>query len=921
MHYSKHRQTKMWFIISVMIILATNLPGQTTGKISGRVIDADTKNPLPGANIIVMDTYYGAATDENGNYYIINLPPGTYNLQVNVIGYDQMIVENVRVSVNRTIWVNADLNPTVLEGQTVTVEVSRISQKKDQTGTTKNISSEEIELLPVENVGAIISMQAGVVAGHVRGGRDTEVSYMIDGIQVDESFDGRYSAVDIETEAIEDLEVITGTFNAEYGQAMSGVVNMVTKDGGNQFEGSVSGGMANYYSAHDNIFPGLGGGGLFGQDHNRNRDYKFQFGGPIIKEKLNFFFNYRYQDNKNHLNGVRLYNVWDFSSFEGDEDDWFSTATGDSSYVPMNRSVNKSYLGKLSLRLTGSLKISMLYTRNDDVWHGYNHSFKFNPDGIGANYRETDFLSVTANHMLSNTLFYELKLSYMDNYNGSYLIADSSDWSTDWTEFGTDDFNVGLIHDLFLYNNGSSGFFTGGQEKHYNNRWMEDYSAKFDLTWQINARHGIKTGINYTQHYLENSDTDILDKYRDYAYTDLVTAIFGYTPEILPDSTVYSDIYQVEPLEYSAYIQDKMEFDEFVINLGLRYDNFDPNVTYPSNPHNPANNLNQPDSLKSKYLPADKKIQISPRFGLAYQLGNTAILHFSYGHFFQVPPMFAMFQNRSFLLGTDNYSTLMGNPQLKSQKTVTYEIGLWQELTRDAGVEISLYYRDIYDLLSIKAVTSYNNVIYGLFTNKDYGNARGLEVKLDYRRGHFSSNLNYTLQYTRGNADTPWQTFDRAGDSMDPVNRFIPMSWDQRHTLNVTVGYNTDNYGVSLTGYYNSGTPYTFTPYLENRLALVNLYPNNDYKPITYQADLSAYYKIHLFRDYEAKLELSVYNLFDRLNANTVNSETGRPYTAIIEESDVNLHHNELIPFEDTYQDPSMYNAPRQVKLGLVFDF
>jgi len=917
LQYTFRLASKTGNAFCISLLLMAVLSGQTTGKIAGRVIDAETKRPIPGANVIVEDSYLGAAADEDGNYYIINVAPGTYKLRVNVIGYDPLIAEKVRVSVNRTVWVNADLTPSVLEGQTVTVEVNRISQKKDQTGTTKNISSDEIDVLPVESVGDIVAMQAGVVAGHIRGGRDTEVSYMVDGIPVDESFDGRYSAVDVEADAVEDVEVIMGTFNAEYGEAMSGVVNMVTKVGGDKFEGSLSIGSANYYTANKDIFQGITNAGLFEDNINRNLDYKFQLEGPIIKGRLNFFFNYRKQDNKNHLNGVRLYNIYDYSAFFGQT--YYSNATGDSTFLPMNNSLNESILGKLSLRLTSSFRFSLLYSRNNDVWHDYDHSFRFNPDGDAANYRETDFLSLTTNHMLSNSLFYELKLSYLDNYNGYYLIADSTDWETD---FLTGE-KIGLVHDMFLNNAASSGFFTGGQEKGYNRRWMEDYSTKFDLTWQINARHGIKTGINYIQHNLDNRGTTLLDKYRDYSADslDIIDILLRYEPEIPSDTTIYADFYKVKPRAYAVYIQDKMEFDEFVINIGLRYDHFDPNTTYPTNPQNPANDLNQPEESQSKYPKADPKIQISPRFGLAYQLGNTAVLHFSYGHFFQVPPLFALYQNHNHLLGTENYSRILGNPQVRSQKTVTYEIGLWQELSREIGLEVSLYYRDIYDLLSAKAITSYGEIVYGLFSNKDYASARGLEIKLDFNKGYFTSYLNYTLQYTRGNADTPWQTFDRGGDSMDPVNRFIPLGWDQRHTLNVTVGYNTENYGVSMTNYYNSGTPYTFTPYLESRLATVNLYPNNDYKPMTFTADLTAFYSLKLIEDFELKLHLSVYNLFDRLNANSVNNRTGRPYSAIVEENEELQHLNPLIPYEESYQNPSMYSTPRQIKLGLVFNF
>ena len=193
---------------------------------------------LIAANVIVRDTNLGAATDVEGYYSIVNIKPGLYTLVVDMIGYKQLVLENVRVSVNRTTTIDASLSPTVIQGETIVVEVDAITTKKDQTSTIKNISTDQIEKLAVEDLGAIVSMQAGVVEGHFRGGRRTEVTYLVDGIQIDEVFGGSSSMLSIEPDVIQDLEVITGTFNAEYGNAMSGVVNAVTKDGSNKFEGS-----------------------------------------------------------------------------------------------------------------------------------------------------------------------------------------------------------------------------------------------------------------------------------------------------------------------------------------------------------------------------------------------------------------------------------------------------------------------------------------------------------------------------------------------------------------------------------------------------------------------------------------------------------------------------------------------------------
>ena len=139
-------------------------------------------------------------------------------------------------------------------------------------------------------------------------------------MRVDEGFGGTSSSVEIEPETLSDLEIITGTFNAEYGKAMSGVVNQITKDGDNFFESNFSINQSNYLTRNNSIFPGISN-----FDLNLNQDYKFQISGPIIKDILTFFANFRTQDNLNHLNGYHYFNVTDSSDFSQDNPaDWYS---------------------------------------------------------------------------------------------------------------------------------------------------------------------------------------------------------------------------------------------------------------------------------------------------------------------------------------------------------------------------------------------------------------------------------------------------------------------------------------------------------------------------------------------------------------------------------------------------------------------
>ena len=887
----------------------------TTGKVAGKVVDAQTGDPLPGANIIITGTNYGAAADINGAYFIINVPPGRYDLEARMMGYGAVKMEAVHVRTNATTTADFKLSTQVIEGETIVVTVDAISVKKDQTSSIRNVSSDQIDMLPVESVQQVLSLQAGVVNGHFRGGRTNEVSYMIDGLQVNDPYNkGRLT--DVETEVIQDVEVILGTFNAEYGRAMSGIVNAVTKEGGKQLHGMVSGQFGNYYTNHTDIFIGLDPGDVL-----RKKNLRLQLQGPIIKKYLTYFINYRTRDEANHLNGIYRFNPDDYSNFTSvNPDDWYSEHTGDNSYIPMSTFNGYSLYSKLTLRPTLGLKANFIYNRSNGERGAYSHYMKYNPTGVAHSYSDVSTYTLLLNHTISKKIFHEFKVNYVDNLDRYFLYEDPLDprYVSDW---------YGL--------SAGPGFSTGSQNKTHNTNKTKRLDIKYDLTWQINNNHSIKTGFLVTDYDKDIREYQIVNKYRnasnererDTLYTaagDIEKIYYPwYAPEILDDSTTYSNIYRKQPREMSTYIQDKMEFEDFVINIGLRYDRFDPKTIYPSNLRNPGNKLRydaNPERM-STYPEAEIKEQLSPRFGLAYTLSDQAKMHFSYGHFFQMPDAYALYTNHNYIIPESNFATTIGNPQLKPEKSVKYEVGLWQELMPGVGLNVALYYADVYDLLSTSIITTYDDVRYGLYTNKDYGNRKGLEVGIDAQIGSLYGSVNYTLQYTRGNADNPTQTFTRAGNSMDPIARLIPLSWDQRHTLNATFAYQTAKYGATITGIYNSGTTFTWQPLSDSRLSLVNLYPNNAYKPSNFSVDFNGHYDIPLRSNLKIRLSLLVYNLLDAKNEFIVDQTTGRANQSIVRDVDLILHRSDFNTYYDRINNPANLSAPRELKftVGLYF--
>src|SRR4030066_2531535 len=135
--------------------LMGSLHAQTTGKIAGKIIDENTKEPLIGVNVVIEGTPMGSATDMDGRYFVLNIPPGVYNVRYMIIGYTTKIIEGANVNVNRTTTLDVTMQETALLGEEVVVTADRVAVKKDQTSSIRNVTSQDIDILPLESTGAV----------------------------------------------------------------------------------------------------------------------------------------------------------------------------------------------------------------------------------------------------------------------------------------------------------------------------------------------------------------------------------------------------------------------------------------------------------------------------------------------------------------------------------------------------------------------------------------------------------------------------------------------------------------------------------------------------------------------------------------------------------------------------------------------
>ncbi|MEM8556871.1 MAG: TonB-dependent receptor, partial [Bacteroidota bacterium] len=824
------------------------------GKIQGTVTDAATGEPLPGVNVVIDGSTQGAATDFDGQYVIIGVRPGTYTVSATFIGYQTKRIEGVRVRIDLTTPLDFELPEEVFEGQEVVVTAERELIQKDLTATTAFVSGDEIRALPVENFDQVVELQAGVIDGHFRGGRLGEVGYWVDGMPVTDVFSGGRS-VEIENNAVDELQVVTGAFNAEYGQAMSGIVNVVTRDGSNDFEGSFSGFIGDYGTSGTEIFRELDEINVVSV-----ANAEASLSGPILKDRLFFATSGRFFRNEGWINGYDVFNA-DYVGFNANQQidylppgvdftqvDSAVTAISpyDSAAVSLNPYDRYSGQAKLTFRLTDKIRIAANALGSFETFKsGDPQAFFFFPDALlDAEQRAlTSYLKFT--HLVSNETFYEAGITRIYTDYSEALFDDPLD------ERYRDNRFFGARDDRL-----TRGFIVGGTNNNRFERSTETWLFKADVTSQVNRTNLIKFGVEGRYHTLDFLDQETLiqeengERFSAFLNTDAA--------------------YTYNPIELSAYIQDKIEIGGLIINAGIRFDYFNSNgrvfadptdveaVTTDRRVYIEENGVRVDQVLDEDVLFPDELFadaethwQFSPRLGVAFPISEGGVIHFSYGQFFQIPNFELLYQNPFFSLGSggSGLQGLIGNAGLAPEQTINGEIGLKQELSSSSSVELTAYYRDIRNLAGSDTdpiQVEGTSIRYGQLINSDFGFVRGIIFRFDQRIGtSLFAGLDYTFQVARANSSDPAQVYNAAANRQSLETQIVPTGWDQRHTLAASLNYTNLalDAGFSLLVTYGSGRPYTptFTTQQTGELVPGTIPLNSEIRPATSNVNLSVY--------------------------------------------------------------------------------
>ena len=841
-------------VIAITLSMVLLTAGQT-GKIAGRVTDSGSGEPLVGCNVLISGTSSGAATDANGEYFIINLSPGSYDLAFSMIGYASYTAEGVQVNIDVTTPVNAALITEALQMTGVSVTAERPAIENTLTSSKYIVSGDLVTSLGVTTIKDVVKTLPGVIelGGelHIRGGRSGEEMYLVDGASVVNPIMGG-EAIPVNPSIVGELQLITGTFNAEYGQAMSGLFNTVLKEAS----------------------PGV----------HMNVGFRTQLGSDYLREDQGAFKdNDVYSETLEIPDSDTTYAAagkgTDFSTgaFGGSTtvmDATVSVGTGALGLVASMRQLDdpgrlpglaedfSSIQAKVTYQLGGNVKIGaefMTYSRNgfyDPLYDAekaagaagqlYVWDWIYALDQFPMTEEKTTQFGLSFNYVMSANTNITLRF---DNLSKTQTDgAKTTDGKfIDFVDVATVT-NAGAV-----YNSAEGPNHTREMEDRTNsNAWYSlanVYGHYFKaeeshttigayLTSQINNRHMIKAGFESRSYSIDRLGHDVW-------FGRTVGAEVAADP--MKSRIQNQNIPNVSPSEMVAFAQDQMEFDDMIVNVGVRYDAFNVNVDDglwnvdadgKTMWENTAINPFDPSQRRAP----ETKSKISPRLGVSFPVGDNMAFRYAYGSFFQRPIFYDLFENYLVQMdgGTESgYFVYIGNPNLDPKETTIYEMGMQYSMANGIKVDVSGYYKDYANLVSAQEVFNkafvdsagnydgtawtgsdpYQATHFIYKTSEHFGNVRGLEVSVSKSAAEgLSGRFSYTYSISRGTASDKFSAGSLTQDGGTWTGNILSMTaldWHRPHVMNGYIDYHTSlggflsRVGGNITFNSQSGLPVT----------------------------------------------------------------------------------------------------------------
>lgn len=921
-------------------------------SLSGVIIDAQDKQTLIGATVLIVGTYKGGATDLNGKYYINKIKPGDYQVKIQYLGYETKIYNGVTFKDGEAKTLNITLKTQSESLDEVTIVGQKSQINLEAAASEISIRQEDISKMNVRDVKEVLELQAGVVKTQdglqIRGARVYETEYIVDGISAQDPLAGTGFGVDVSSSSISKIDLITGGAGAEFGGGSSGVVNTKIREGSEEFQIT----------------------GSWQRDNFGNSDIAPSFNTDRVELALGMTI----PGTKNKLTLFTSGSVYLTDEYFGSTADQLKTSLLPNNSERWSPRQNNAWTHtlKLAYKLTSKTKISLTNQHSLSINQnsrslqivgfdailtpGFQYNRSLNLDNATTYTHHSNLTALNVNHLINKK--WGLSMSLGRLFTNLRADANGRPFRAATVDQILDEYNI-ITYPVQIFNPGSQfGVFfvlpgdglvnNGGITSTWHDHYAEEYTVNFKATYIPNKVHQMSFGIQ--------------NKFKEYQWVDVTRPWVGapiqiseteFTPSVSIGSS--NDIWAVNSVEGGIFAQDKIVYKGIIATLGARLNYWAPGKFADEaveNPDAPVIDQIREDYTEKTFgvFGLRWKARLLPKINVSFPVTENNVLYFNYGHSMRLPhPRFVyagldpVYQDRSFL-------SSLGNPDLDPEVNVSYEVGLKSKVTKDLGVTFTAYNNNRFDyIVSRSAIVqdaSGRPVTKTLFINQDYAKIYGVELGINYRIGdYFTSFTNVAYQVARGKSNSARESslqIAQNGEVSLTSEQFL--AFDRPWNVNMGLAFSADStirlFGAKLTG-INAFLSYQFTSgfrYTPQEQVGANDLGRPEYEVQTdryleetadnwHRFDLKLSYRIPVSLKLGKGISISmeIRNLLNAQNSQIINPVTGRAYEY---GDDVPLTWRDPRPQFNGPQEqgvdprnPARYLAPRQILYGIAFNF
>ncbi len=908
----------------------TDARAQGTGRLAGRVTDARTGEGISGVAVQIPALRRGTQTGEDGRFILDLISPGSYAVKLSHIGFVAQTRDGVVVVAGKDTRVDAKLKSDVLRGQQVDVSGKRPLVEVKVPTSQHTMLAEDIKNVALQNVGDLIRKQAGVVVQdnevHIRGGRSDEVVYYTEGVREKDALTGKPLQSALSPRALQEVNIISGGFEAEYGDALSGVIQLTMKEGNpHRYIGALT-----YTTDHGPV------------GDNNTDQFDVQLGGPEpITSKLlpalglhlagekTFYLNAGAELGDGYLPGIndipgaprlrsgytdRLFGQsFSYGNFFAPRADNTWRFAANATWTPRPERKFKFYQSKrvqinqgFGDAAVGDL--TRLSTNYPWRWH-------YALERYTTQLHDDNTTSLTWRETFGLKSYQELRVSR--TFTGEQRDVNAAYWYRYQQGFIDDQDLSQQIKDLQR----GRYFYFGGDTTSEGPDWRNRYLS----AWNVDYK--------YTRKSVHNK----IDVGTTVAFQDAQWARVNCPCD--STSNAYGrdyDVFHVYPTNGNTFLQNHFDYQGLSGYFGTGFLFWMPGALA----DRVLADSTRTDIIRSvhdAYFATTKnffghrvKTRWTPRFAVAYPISDRTKFYFNYGRYAQWPTYYYVY-TRINPSRTGQFPQ-KGNPALNPSLSVNYEVGSEHQFSSEMAFKIAVYNKDLYDYLASRVINVTPS--YVQFYNQDYARARGVETELRRRRAdYWSGAITYTYSQATGKGSDPNEILiareSGATDFGEGQPREVNLYWNRPHSFTFNLDYRVEKneerprllgmrlprqWGVNVFGTLQSGLSYTPQANCGRSNCAETAPEFSKNGPFENRWDMRADKSWELSNGRSLRMTLEVYNLLNSRTARRIDPRTGQGYVIGQGTAGVDPHSPQTI---GTYSDPSLFDAPRTGRVGL----